>query len=762
MSHVSQNALENFDVLEDVRLQFMEDHGIDKPSLSEIAAFYMVGTREFAEMLRLASQLIPQVTMPARPCNEIQNMIVGKAISEELPLLHELISGPFDADKLDYMTRDARMTGVPDVTDIPRLVQKVRAVELGLGDLPVEVQERVSQQRPSFWLTGISASGGRTLDELLIGRILLFDKIYRHHKVRAAEAMVAGIFQELGPLCESGPIGLFFSFDDARIFELDTAFIEHLHGKPLTVTENERAQRAIELSQRLRNRRLFVRAYAFAQNMPLDPYLGDDEHTSGLHQLAVDCADSVVRGQLAEKVVEQLNKILVALGRDDVLNQFPSGNIKPYVWIDPPKAPSGTVVIGGAYLIGGGRKPVKYLDNTAEAPSWTNAYLLTRDTGYVFTTRELAPYAFIATERVIRETYGVRTPRSMIDYAKQNAKLIEELKVELAESGYYNKAPVDVRPRPFRLTRGDVPSRLSAVAERLMGYEGPVNVQEIDALDLKEEKRIPLATRARMENWLHQFETDELIDAGLHVLEKIAFVDRLELVSGLSDFLRANSEFHNGILCPLGEPKDSSSILTYHAQDAGTRFGLAVKEIEQAIGERKPIVFVDDFIGRGSQSISILENWLDEELTYDLKEERRSPLDPKLRELFRDIPLAFVFSAGTITGGENLKARCESLKLNAQVVVVNSALPTVNDVAFTSENQQRTFIQKCREIALPLLVDEELNHHGEWANERLLGYGNEGYLLVFPYNTPTQALTVLWASKKGNSWEPLFPRRKKR
>ena len=49
--------------------------------------------------------------------------------------MNELVAGPFDADKLDYMTRDAMMSGVPVVVDIPRLVLKARAVRVPESEL---------------------------------------------------------------------------------------------------------------------------------------------------------------------------------------------------------------------------------------------------------------------------------------------------------------------------------------------------------------------------------------------------------------------------------------------------------------------------------------------------------------------------------------------------------------------------------------------------------------------------------------------------
>ena len=102
------------------------------------------------------------------------------------------------------MTRDAFMAGVPVVTDIPRLVQKVRALQLNEEELPDELS-RVRGRLKIYVMLGIAHSGGRTLDELVLGRVLLFDKIYLHHKLRAIEAMVALILLKLSALSDQGP-----------------------------------------------------------------------------------------------------------------------------------------------------------------------------------------------------------------------------------------------------------------------------------------------------------------------------------------------------------------------------------------------------------------------------------------------------------------------------------------------------------------------------------------------------------------------------
>ena len=151
MSHVSENALKSFREAEDLRLQFVDEHlPLERVQLSEMVAYYLVGSPAFRELVEKAISLTRETNLPANPCTLAQQAIIGEIISNKVPLLQELISGPFDADKLDYMQRDALMAGVPAVTDVPRLVRKLRAVALPLQELPEELQNRVIASEPYY------------------------------------------------------------------------------------------------------------------------------------------------------------------------------------------------------------------------------------------------------------------------------------------------------------------------------------------------------------------------------------------------------------------------------------------------------------------------------------------------------------------------------------------------------------------------------------------------------------------------------------
>jgi uncharacterized protein len=100
---------------------------------------------------------------------------VGELISGVSPSpLQGLISGSIDLDKVDYLSRDARMCGVPYGTvDVDRLLSSLTLVEVEPGRFEIGVQEK-----------GVSA-----LESLLFAKYQMYRNVYWHHAVRSATCM---------------------------------------------------------------------------------------------------------------------------------------------------------------------------------------------------------------------------------------------------------------------------------------------------------------------------------------------------------------------------------------------------------------------------------------------------------------------------------------------------------------------------------------------------------------------------------------------
>jgi HD superfamily phosphohydrolase len=101
--------------------------------------------------------------------------IIGALILGTSPSpLQGLISGTIDLDKVDYLSRDARMCGVPYGTvDVDRLLSSLTLLEVEPGRYEVGVQEK-----------GVSA-----LESLLFAKYQMYRNVYWHHAVRSATCM---------------------------------------------------------------------------------------------------------------------------------------------------------------------------------------------------------------------------------------------------------------------------------------------------------------------------------------------------------------------------------------------------------------------------------------------------------------------------------------------------------------------------------------------------------------------------------------------
>jgi HD superfamily phosphohydrolase len=100
---------------------------------------------------------------------------VGALISGSSPSpLQGLISGSIDLDKVDYLSRDARMCGVPYGTvDVDRLLSSLTLVET----------------QPGHWEVGVQEKGVSALESLLFAKYQMYRNVYWHHAVRSATCM---------------------------------------------------------------------------------------------------------------------------------------------------------------------------------------------------------------------------------------------------------------------------------------------------------------------------------------------------------------------------------------------------------------------------------------------------------------------------------------------------------------------------------------------------------------------------------------------
>jgi HD superfamily phosphohydrolase len=189
--------------------------------------------------------------------------IIGARSHLAASYLSGVVSGPVDADKLDYMARDGHHAGLSVGLDTDRLLSKLEVITITPENVPPRLDElrrraEESSQRRIYDM-GISISGIGAYEQMIVGRVVLYDRLYYHHKVRAADAMAQRLIQ-----VAEEERGTTFTIPELFLDVSDDTMIEVLGGRLATGELRGGGQRARDLAAAIRERRLYHRALAFA------------------------------------------------------------------------------------------------------------------------------------------------------------------------------------------------------------------------------------------------------------------------------------------------------------------------------------------------------------------------------------------------------------------------------------------------------------------------------------------------------------------
>ncbi|WP_162561425.1 phosphoribosyltransferase-like protein [Methylobacterium terrae] len=761
-SHVSEHSLVRRTDLRLALAEFATDKGIDKVQLSELIAHDIVGAPAFIEMISVA---LDRIEHPLRygvgaketaqhVCSLIQKAIVGHHIDDQVPLLHEIITGPFDADKLDYYVRDAHHAGVPSLLDISRLLQKIVTKTVPMKDVPGDIKRALKGGRDNCDLFGLKWSGAAILDELHLARVLLYAKIYRQKKVLAVEAMIDAIFEALGTVDGVSPLNLielcYKISDDQFIVSEASAIFEAASIKPSSPGLFNFVGGTL---RRLRDRDLFVTSLALLEKYPDDPWQSDKKQVLGLTTLAADCENTQKRGELRQGIASEL--ALLAGVLPDAIDDVPTNTLQYGVVISAKPRLSGGTEIDRALILQN-NKFIRGRDlDRINQPAWADAYNFGSPQAHIFAPRETALATFVAAERYIRTKYNAVLPRSAIELSKQNSSDVTALKRRLEAVGWYKGIPIDIRPIPARLEMADVFDRVEALAIKLETIDEPVGTTI--------PRRAP-KMRDRILDWLKQFRHDESIERALSMLESLKILSREDNFEALRTFIDKYPQFKGATIIPLGDLKDSGTVQAYISRDLESVFPRTLT-VEQAAerGGDEPLVFIDDLIGSGGQASDLIGSWFDnEQLKQEQLGENRLPFNAREQDFLKSRPVAFVFLTGWTDGRRRLQEAADAVGMNAVVYVhidegkLPFAFKNIED-----GSPQARFRDQCRQIGAALL--ESNGKDAGKQRDRALGYGNRAMLLATRLNVPTQTLTCIWMDGRYNGvdWHALIRRRKK-
>lgn len=774
-SHVSETAIHSVPAAGTISAEFSRKMHVEHRKLSEIFAYFVVRSEAMRSFLGHMFDCCgtPIAIDKDRTSNldqiieMISGAIIGIKINDRIPQLHELVSGPFDADKLDYFVRDAKLAGTPSVLDISRLVQKLSIRGFSSTELPKDIAAHVNATGGRHFLFGIKWSGVALLDELHLARVLLYAKIYRHPKVIAIEQMLRSAILTIGQIANiQEVVWLIYSHPDDVMLNMSTEQLAAALKVDVSLLNDEdkaRLSHAVKLLKAIRDRRLWVRAFGVLQRRyPSDPLEHDTDQREGLISFREELEHPQLVEMFRASLLDEVSKIL-SLTTPNKTQPPNRTTLESLVMIHMQGQTPGSSQIARAYLMPPNGQPLPFREYTVNRQAWAESYLSDQPAGFIFCPPEIADAVFLAVEKLLRIKHNVRLPASAAEVSKRDYQRVQNLKKKLSTVGYYKGVPYDLRPVPERLLRADIKPLVESGAEMLTRYLEPTKSTASDRGHSSAEDRIT--------HWLRQFDNDHHIDCALKILSRFRMLTREDTTNAIKKFIEINPDFRGARVIPFGSAKDSAVISAYFAADVQ---GIYISECTNLTDAAKsssdqPLIFIDDFVGSGEQGKDILAAGFGiDELRKDLGEQRSFFGEAEIR-LLKRVKVGFVFTAAWDKGIKEVQAAARKHGMDATVfrLLDEKTIPFAfeEECDGISPEILSSFKARCEEIGACLMSkkDDGTNQSKAKIAQRKLGYGNRAMLLASPFNVPSQTLTAIWSSGTfdGVPWAPLMARRKK-
>lgn len=412
------------------RLLREEFEGVNSVAPAEVVAVLIVASESMRKVFEHTNFGAWQDNRKEFPIAIIAR-IIGSRSALQTGYLSGIVSGPIDADKLDYMARDSHHAGLPLGLDLHRLISKLEVVTITPETAPSrEQRERASAAATKrFHEVGISLSGLGAFEQMLIARVILYDRLYYHHKIRSAERMVRRLIT-----ISEVERGKKFSISDFFTDLPDDSVVAALGGKLNVGALAGGGQRSARLAEHVLKRRIHYRAFAFAARFldgmdSLPEQERSDTRMLIWRQVLRQLATQESCDELAQSICDKAKQLKEYLpddfggvgdpGLEDVIVDLPFNK---------------TTASGGNIL-------TRTEDNHVAPPflffdpeRWSQAYEAQKQCGFVFTPRKLVPLVGLASRIVFFERFKAVMSAAADRASKTSGKMKRQWFAKAAES----------------------------------------------------------------------------------------------------------------------------------------------------------------------------------------------------------------------------------------------------------------------------------------------------------------------------------------
>ena len=798
-SHASEVALvthsEHFRIgsmhLEEF-IQIFRDTEI-RSELSECISVALCLSPRFQEFYRRATG----IAEPLQPILEICSFITGTPHDRAYPGLCNLISGAaVDADKIDYINRDAALCGIPIGVDVSRIFLNTALVSLEKDQAETISKATRSDMRRPRVASGVhflvNSAGIDTYDEIATSKAILYNRVYLHQLTRNAEQMLAECLRRYGASRRGGYDVLdLFPFRDQQLLDV---LLQRSATKSIAARISNR---------QLPKRALLLYRDAYEPLFRISDVFDEQQWAEFEPTTTLNDMDTQLSRDTAWRVWSDLIPADPFLGPEAVKTLIATTRelaidarrlLEPSYDFD--NLPRSEPYIGYAQRYVPKPVPevlVRQKNSIGTSAQWTKSEELTaadaisKGTDYVYAENGWDRFVRIAALKYLADAGSRLAPRAIEDQPAQDAEL---------DRAEYRALPT------FCLNLEDICSRVNVDYDRLV-----TDLHKVAALGFfgEQHRLVPLyhSQLTKCEELVRKF-TSFMGERGWSVSLRslVGFVRqfpvrlRTELIGMLSEVeVLARGKSYSGIRTIVNKlegeepshllfcrfsPNSGNYIGMLFEADArqemlvrGHDFARSISEAwakidaAQVRGEDLRLVFLDDQFATGSQARAQLFHWAakgKEEWPADLLSEQNIDLSPVTKEfrefMMRGKPvLAFVY--GTAAGAEAIQGDASVLGFAGLTVEFSETIPSK---ASRMSAELRQFLES---VGVQLL--NYCRHGGgsiaQSVNSELikdaLGYGGGASLVTTPNNVPSHAVTALWCPGIVNCqpWVPLLLRR---
>lgn len=370
-SHTSEQILGKLDFFTKVREQYPVFKQKNNPP-HEIYAFLILNSKSFQFFWK--KYIIPMFPKNGKPpmIGNVANMIIGKDCSPRKRFLREIITGPYDVDKLEYLSRDGYNAGLHIVYDIDRYFYKI-LIEDTSKSSGVPDENRLV----------MDFGGIQAVEQLIFSKMMLFSYIYHHQKVRAADCLIRDIIYEL----LSGAGKPYFNI------EHPCDFLNYTDFDVLSRVTDEDKGKIPKLLRKLQDRDLLKRC--FITNRDYVKGLKSDENVAKNYEnLCKDMRD-VLNGQrnMREIIIKEIRS---KTNKKCTLDDF---------YIDLPSIPP--IEEAAAAPIKLPNNDIKSMSEYFQLKGWQEVYELKKLRGYFFVNSKIIDSANGVVKDYIADKYNL-------------------------------------------------------------------------------------------------------------------------------------------------------------------------------------------------------------------------------------------------------------------------------------------------------------------------------------------------------------------